>query len=62
MWFIPRLFSVGLGTMLVTQNPVDVDYATLSNAGLWLVGRLHTAQDRAKVVDGLAASGGQDEG
>jgi hypothetical protein len=54
--------AVGLGTMLVTQNPVDVDYATLSNAGLWLVGRLHTAQDRAKVVDGLAASGGQDEG
>lgn len=54
--------AVGLGTMLVTQNPVDVDYSTLSNAGLWLVGRLHTAQDRAKVVEGLAASGGHDEG
>ncbi|TNE92556.1 MAG: DUF853 family protein [Deltaproteobacteria bacterium] len=54
--------AVGLGTMLVTQNPVDVDYATLSNAGLWLVGRLHTAQDRAKVVEGLAASGASDEG
>ncbi|MCO4746023.1 MAG: DUF853 family protein [Proteobacteria bacterium] len=53
--------AVGLGTMLVTQNPVDVDYATLSNAGLWLVGRLHTEQDRAKVVDGLASAGAADE-
>lgn len=54
--------AVGLGTMLVTQNPVDVDYSTLSNAGLWLVGRLHTQQDRDKVKDGLASSGAADEG
>lgn len=51
--------AVGVGTMLVTQNPVDVDYAALSNAGLWLIGRLQTAQDREKVVDGLASAGGE---
>jgi hypothetical protein len=50
--------AVGVGTMLVTQNPVDVDYAALANAGLWLVGRLQTPQDRAKVVDGLASADG----
>lgn len=49
--------AVGVGTMLVTQNPVDVDYAALANAGLWLIGRLQTEQDREKVVDGLVGAG-----
>jgi DNA helicase HerA-like ATPase len=49
--------AVGVGTMLVTQNPVDVDYAALSNAGTWFVGRLQTKQDREKVVEGLAGAG-----
>jgi hypothetical protein len=49
--------AVGLGTMVVTQNPVDVDYAALSNSGLWLVGRLQTKQDRARVLDGLELAG-----
>ncbi len=49
--------AVGIGTMLVTQNPVDVDYSALSNAGLWMIGRLQTPQDRAKVVEGLAGAG-----
>jgi hypothetical protein len=53
--------AVGVGTMLVTQNPVDVDYSALSNAGLWLVSRLQTAQDRDRVLDGLvSAQGGVD--
>ena len=50
--------AVGVGTMLVTQNPVDIDYAALSNAGTWMVGRLQTPQDRARVIEGLIASDG----
>ena len=45
--------AVGLGVVLSTQNPVDVDYKALSNAGLWLVGRLNTAQDRDRVLEGI---------
>jgi hypothetical protein len=53
--------SVGVGVVLCTQNPVDVDYKALSNAATWFVGRLQTRQDRARVVDGLvAAAGGAD--
>jgi hypothetical protein len=47
--------AVGLGVMLCTQNPVDVDYKALSNAGTWFVGRLQTRQDRQRLVEGLAA-------
>jgi DNA helicase HerA-like ATPase len=41
-----RAFGVGL--VLATQNPVDVDYKGLSNAGTWLIGRLQTEQDKAR--------------
>ncbi len=50
--------AVGVGTMLVTQNPVDIDYTALSNAGLWFMGRLQTRQDRDRVLDGLAGATG----
>jgi hypothetical protein len=43
--------------MVATQNPVDLDYKAMSNAGTWLVGRLRTAQDRRRVLDGLAQAG-----
>ena len=46
-----RAFGVGL--VLATQNPVDVDYKALSNAGTWLIGRLQTEQDKARLLDGL---------
>ncbi len=49
--------AVGLGVVLSTQNPVDVDYKALSNAGWWAVGRLSTAQDRDRVLDGMTAIG-----
>jgi hypothetical protein len=49
--------AVGVGVVLATQNPVDIDYKALSNAATWLVGRLQTRQDRARVVDGLASAG-----
>ena len=52
-----RAFGVGL--LLATQNPVDVDYKALSNAGTWFIGRLATARDKDRLLDGLAgASGG----
>jgi hypothetical protein len=45
--------AYGLGIVLATQNPVDLDYKGLSNAGLWFLGRLQTARDKARVLDGL---------
>lgn len=45
--------AVGLGVVLSTQNPVDLDYKALSNAGLWCIGRLSTPQDRKRLLDGL---------
>lgn len=46
-----RAFGVGL--VLSTQNPVDLDYKGLSNCGTWFLGRMQTKQDRARVLDGL---------
>ena len=45
--------AFGLGVMLATQNPVDLDYRGLSNIGTWFVGRLQTERDKEKVLDGL---------
>jgi hypothetical protein len=52
--------AFGLGCMLATQNPVDLDYKGLSNAGTWFIGRLQTERDKMRVIDGLesALSGG----
>ena len=53
--------AFGLGLVLSTQNPVDLDYKAMSNAGLWLVGRLQTENDKARVLEGLrSAAGGAD--
>lgn len=55
-----RAFGVGL--VLATQNPVDVDYKALSNAGTWMVGRLQTERDKDRLLEGMAAaSGGANE-
>ena len=45
--------AFGLGVVLTTQNPVDLDYKGLSNTGTWFIGRLQTVQDRERVLDGL---------
>jgi len=45
--------AFGLGVVLATQNPVDLDYKGLSNAGTWLIGRLQTERDKARVLEGL---------
>ena len=42
--------------MLATQNPVDLDYKGLSNAGTWFIGRLQTEQDKQRVLDGLESA------
>jgi hypothetical protein len=45
--------AFGLGLVVATQNPVDLDYKALANAGTWLLGRLQTERDKARVLDGL---------
>jgi len=48
--------AYGLGVVLATQNPVDLDYKGLSNAGTWFLGRLQTERDKLRVLDGLAGA------
>jgi hypothetical protein len=50
--------AFGLGVVLATQNPVDLDYKGLSNIGTWFIGRLQTERDQARVLDGLASASG----
>lgn len=45
--------AFGVGIVLATQNPVDLDYKGLSNCGTWFIGRLQTERDKARVLDGL---------
>jgi hypothetical protein len=54
--------AFGLGLVLATQNPVDLDYKGLANTGTWFIGRLQTERDKARVLEGLegaAAGSGQ---
>ena len=54
--------AFGLGCVLATQNPVDLDYKGLSNCGTWFIGRLQTERDKLRVIEGLkSAQGGGDE-
>jgi hypothetical protein len=48
--------AFGLGVVLATQNPVDLDYKGLGNAGTWFLGRLQTERDKARVIEGLLAT------
>ncbi|NNF22337.1 MAG: ATP-binding protein, partial [Saprospiraceae bacterium] len=45
--------AFGVGSVLVTQNPVDIDYKGLSNAGTWFIGKLQTERDKMRVLEGL---------
>ncbi len=51
-----RAFGVGL--LLATQNPADIDYKGLSNAGTWFIGKLQTEQDKNRLLDGLESAAG----
>jgi len=48
--------AFGLGVVFATQNPVDLDYKGLSNAGTWFIGRLQTERDQQRVIDGLMSA------
>ena len=48
--------AFGLGIVLSTQNPVDLDYKGLSNCGTWFIGRLQTERDKMRILDGLASA------
>ena len=50
--------AYGVGMVLATQNPVDLDYKAMSNAGTWLVGRLQTERDKERVLEGLRSAAG----
>jgi hypothetical protein len=50
--------AFGLGVVLATQNPVDLDYKGLANTGTWFLGRLQTERDKARVLDGLEGTAG----
>ena len=63
MLLMKQARAFGVGVVLATQNPVDVDYKALSNAGTWMIGRLQTERDKARLLDGMsAAAGGVDVG
>jgi hypothetical protein len=50
--------AFGLGLVLTTQNPVDLEYKGLANMGTWFIGRLQTENDKQRLLDGLAGVGG----
>jgi hypothetical protein len=53
MTLLKQARAFGVGILLATQNPVDLDYKGLSNTGTWLIGRLQTERDKMRVLEGL---------
>ncbi|MDF1595785.1 MAG: ATP-binding protein [Acidimicrobiia bacterium] len=51
--------AFGVGMLLSTQNPVDLDYKAMSNAGTWMIGRLQTERDKARIVEALKSASGE---
>ena len=58
MTLLKQARAFGVGVVLATQNPVDLDYKGLSNTGTWLIGRLQTERDKMRLMDGLSSAGG----
>jgi hypothetical protein len=58
MTMLKQARAFGLGCLLATQNPVDLDYKALSNIGTWFLGRLQTERDKLRVLDGLEGAAG----
>jgi hypothetical protein len=58
MTLLKQSRAFGLGVLLATQNPVDLDYKALSNIGTWFLGRLQTERDKLRVLDGLEGAAG----
>jgi hypothetical protein len=63
MILLKQARAFGLGMLVATQNPVDLDYKALANIGTWWIGRLQTERDKARLLDGLegavSSSGGK---
>lgn len=59
MMLLKQARAFGLGVMLATQNPVDLDYKGLSNIGTWFLGRLQTQRDKERVLEGLEGAAAQ---
>lgn len=57
MTLLKQARAFGVGVVLATQNPVDLDYKGLSNTGTWLIGRLQTERDKLRLMDGLLSAG-----
>jgi len=53
MTLLKQARAFGLGVLLATQNPVDLDYKALSNAGTWFIGRLQTERDKLRILEAL---------
>ncbi len=53
MLLMKQARAFGVGVVLSTQNPVDIDYKAISNAGTWMIGRLTTERDKARLLDGM---------
>ncbi len=51
--------AFGVGMLLSTQNPVDLDYKSMSNAGTWCIGRLQTDRDKARILEALQSASGE---
>ncbi|MDF1739198.1 MAG: DUF87 domain-containing protein [Verrucomicrobiales bacterium] len=62
MTMLKQARAFGLGVLLATQNPVDLDYKALSNIGTWWLGRLQTERDKARVLDGLEGAAADNDG
>ncbi len=58
MTLMKQARAFGVGVVLATQNPVDIDYKAITNAGTWMVGRLQTEQDKSRLLDGMTAAAG----
>jgi Helicase HerA, central domain len=58
MTLMKQARAFGVGVVLATQNPVDIDYKAISNAGTWMVGRLQTERDKDRLIDGMSAAAG----
>ncbi len=62
MTMLKQARAFGLGVLLASQNPVDLDYKALSNIGTWFLGRLQTERDKSRVMDGLKGAAATQEG
>ena len=58
MTLMKQARAFGLGVILSTQNPVDLDYKAMSNAGTWIIGRLQTDRDKQRLLDGMTSAAG----